>query len=300
MALTPLQARVARDIIALVRRDRLRRGDHLNEAALALRIGTSRSPVNVALRHLATLGIARHDPNRGFFMGRDASECHADADPVLEHPDEPLYLRLAQDRLARALPDEASEALLMRRYDVARSTLRSVLARIQHEGWAERMVGQGWRFLGMIDSRAEYEESYLFRQAVEPAGLLAASFRADAEEREALRQRQEYIAAEGCETMTPVELFAANSEFHETLARWSGNRFFLQSVQRVDSLRRLVEYSQRRDAAQRRQQALEHLDILAAIAAADPVRAAALMSAHLDQVRREKIGQVAPHTHSAP
>ena len=56
----------------------------------------------------------------------------------------------------------------MRRYSVARSTLRKVLTRISEEGWAEPKVGHGWSFQNMIESPEAYEESYLFRQASEP------------------------------------------------------------------------------------------------------------------------------------
>ena len=42
--------------------------------------------------------------------------------------------------------------------------------------------------------------------------------------------------------MSARELFEADIEFHETLASWSGNRFFLEALVRVDHLRRLVEY----------------------------------------------------------
>ena len=65
LVLTPLQARVARDIVSLVRRENRKAGDHLVESNLARDIGTSRSPVNAALRYLATAGVVTHDLNRG-------------------------------------------------------------------------------------------------------------------------------------------------------------------------------------------------------------------------------------------
>ena len=43
--LTPLQARVARDIVSLVRRENRKAGDHLVESTLARDIGTSRLTV---------------------------------------------------------------------------------------------------------------------------------------------------------------------------------------------------------------------------------------------------------------
>ena len=72
--LTALQSRVARDIVSLARRDNLKAGDHLVESTLARDIGTSRSPVNAALRYLVAVGVVAHDLNRGYFLSCDASD----------------------------------------------------------------------------------------------------------------------------------------------------------------------------------------------------------------------------------
>lgn len=289
MELTALQARVAREIVAHARREDLKAGEHLAESVLAEQIGTSRSPVNVALRHLARIGVLTHDLNRGYFLTRDARALADVAQRFSAEPDDPLYLRIAEDRLARKLPDDMTEADLMRLYDTPRSTLRKVLSRIQQEGWIEKSVGHGWQFLPMIDSPQAYEESYVYRSAIEPTGLLSSGFAADPVELAALKRQQRAIAEGGFETMTAIELFESNSQFHETLAKWSGNRFILQSVRRMDQLRRLVEYSQARSRRPRQEQAKEHLLILDAIAAGDMLQAASLMRAHLEGARRGKV-----------
>lgn len=296
MELTPLQTRVAREIVAFVRRENLKAGSHLAESLLAEQIGTSRSPVNVALRHLAETGMLSHDLNRGFFLNKDALSFDELARLFSAEPDDPLYLRIAEDRLAHRLPDLVTEADLMRAYGVARSPLRKVLSRIQQEGWVEKAVGHGWEFQPLIDSPQAYEESYVFRAAIEPTGLMCPGFKADPVELAALRRQQQHIVTEGWETMTPIELFESNSQFHETLAKWSGNRFILQSVRRTDQLRRLVEYGQARSRKPRQTQAQEHLQILDAIAANDPLQAASLMRAHLEGARRGKVygGDVFP------
>lgn len=287
--LTPLQNRVAREIVAYARRENLKAGEHLAESILAEQIGTSRSPVNVALRHLVELGMLSHDLNRGYFLNKDALTFADVAAAFSTQPDDPLYLRIAEDRLGRRLPDLINEADLMRLYRVSRSTLRKVLSRIQQEGWVEKSVGHGWGFLPMIDSAEAYEESYVFRTALEPTGLLASGFKADPAELAALRRQQQLIATTGWETMTPIELFESNSQFHETIAKWSGNRFILQAVRRTDQLRRLVEYRQARSRRPRQTQAQEHLEILDAIAAHDALKAATLMRAHLEGARRGKV-----------
>ncbi|OAJ61396.1 GntR family transcriptional regulator [Paraburkholderia ginsengiterrae] len=288
-ALTPLQTRVTREILALARREDLAIGDRLAESILAEKIGTSRTPVNVALHHLVTLGVVYYDANRGFFMAKPARDVTDVAAPFFEEPDDPLYLKIAEDRLAHRLPDVLSEADLMRQYEVSRSELRRVLSRMQEEGWLERQVGHGWQFMPMIDSVDAYEESYLFRAAIEPTGVMSPTFSANRVELEELRRRQRFIAEGGYLSMNSVELFEAISEFHETIAKWSGNRFIAQSVRRMDRLRRLVEYRQARARKPRQEQALEHLAILDAIAQHDLLRAAALLRDHIEGARRAKV-----------
>jgi len=286
--LTPLQTKVAREIVALVRREGRRAGEHLTELHLSEQIGTSRSPVQAALRHLSKLGVLQQDLNRGYFLVQDAKAWDTVAARFSSQPDDPLYLAVAEDRQAGKLPDEVTEAELMRRFGVARSTLRKVLARISEEGWIEQRVGHGWCFSSMIDSPEAYEESYLFRQAVEPTGLVGPSFRVDPVQLKELRREQQQIVDGGFKSMTAIELFEANSRFHETLAKWAHNRFILQAVKRVNQLRRLVEYRQASKRAPRQTQASEHLEILAAIETHDLVQAAGLLKAHLDGARRAK------------
>lgn len=286
--LTPLQKRVAREIVAMVRRENRQSGDHLREVELSERIGTSRSPVQVALRYLAQQGVVQQDVNRGYFMVKSAHQWDAVAAKLATTPDDPLYLRIADDRRTGQLPDEVSEAEMMRRYGVARGGLRKVLARMSEEGWVEQNVGHGWCFLPLIDSPEAYDESYLFRQAIEPIGILNSSFRVDPIALGELKREQQRIVDGGFKTMTPIELFEANSRFHETLAAWSGNRFIAQSVRRVNLQRRLVEYHQASKRPQRQAQAEEHLLILDAIARQDFVGAASLLRNHLDGARRGK------------
>jgi len=286
--LSPLQARVLREIVAYVRRERLQTGAHLREQELAARAGTSRTPVLQGLRHLETLGALRRDANRGFFLRRGAVHWAGIARRLAAVPDDPLYLRIAQLRQSGALPEAATEAELMRRLGAARGALRKVLARIAAEDWVEQRPGHGWRFRPTIDSAGAYAESYAFRLAIEPAALRQSGFRADPQELAALREEQAHIVSGGYLSLTPVELFEANARFHEALARWSGNRFLLQGLQRVNQLRRLEEYRQAGKRPERRTQAREHLGILAATGRGDQEEAAHRMQRHLLGARRRK------------
>src|SRR5690606_14188822 len=135
LLLTALQARVAREIIALARREDRMAGAPLPETMLAKEIGVSRTPVQVALRYLAAQGVVYQDVNRRYFLAKNAADLNGAAPELLSIPDDPLYLRIANERQAGSIPDEINEAELMRRFKVARSTLRKTLTRISEEGW---------------------------------------------------------------------------------------------------------------------------------------------------------------------
>ncbi|WP_300753602.1 GntR family transcriptional regulator [Janthinobacterium sp.] len=292
MTLTALQTRVAREIINHIRRENLAVGTHLTEANLARVIGTSRFPVSAALLHLTELGIVTYGRNRGFFLAKSAESLADEAQEWSNAADDPLYLQIAAARQQGALPDIVNETELMARFAVSRSALNKVLSRIQGEGWIERRAGHGWEFLPMIDSLEAYEESYALRIVIEPAGILGVRFAPDRNALAACRKEQELIASGGYASMTAIELFEANARFHETVAACSGNRFILQTVRRLDQLRRLVEYRQAEHRLPRKTQAQEHLRILDCIAAGDYLGAATAMRDHLDGARRSKSSSI--------
>lgn len=279
--LTPVQQRVVREIVALVRRERQRAGDHLTEVSLAGQLGTSRSPVRAALAYLVECGVLERRSTHGLALTKDAADWTAVATRLASWTHAPLDVQIADERRMGLLPDVVSELELMRRYSVSRSTLCKVLTRMADEGWIEQRVGRGWCFLPMTDSLDASEESRLYRQAVEPSGLLMPSFQFAGSEMDELRHEQQRIAECGGRGMTSIELFEANNRFHETLARWSHNRFVLQSVRRVNSLRRVFEHRQGMHTEAHDAGAPDHLKILDAIETQEMARAASLLRLHL-------------------
>lgn len=289
-ALTPLQQRVAREIIALARRENRPAGSHLPKLALARAIGTSHNPVEAALAYLARRGIVRHLPDRGYFLARDARQLDDNARRLPHSGDERLYHRIVDARLEHRLANEITETSLLRRFSTTRPVLQRVLKRIQQEGWIERKAGHGWAFLPLIDSIEAYEDSYELRRVLEPAGVLGRKFAPVATELAELRAEQSFMAAGGYTQMTADEWVDLNARFHEALARWSGNPFLLQAVRRMNLLRRLVEYrAVAGDPKLRARQASEHAGILEAVQRGDQRRAAALLRRHLDDARRDKV-----------
>lgn len=281
-SMNELHRSLADKILRHIRTSALPEGAHLRESALAEQFGTSRPPVRNALTYLEQNGIVAKVPNKGFFVANADAAINAPEDEGAES-EAAIYMRIADDRLARDLPDRVSENELMRRYNVSRMVLRRILTRISTEGWIEPNEGRGWTFAALIDSVEAYRESYALRQVLEVYGLRADEFHMDAALLADLRKQQQIIYEGGWQTLSRMELFEVNATFHETLARMSGNRFVYPAVQKLNQLRRLVEYRQTGQREQVRQQNREHLEILDALEAGDRERAADLMHAHLGQ-----------------
>ena len=176
----------------------------------------------------------------------------------------------------------------MRRYDISRPRLRRILTRIATEGWIERREGRGWSFVQLIDSIEAYRESYELRQILEPAGLINDAFQIDASVLGRLRQQQFMVRDGGWRTLSQIELFETNAQFHEGLAAMSGNRFLLGTVERQNQLRRLVEYRQTLNRDQVRGQNDEHLLIIAALEDGRRFEASQLLSQHLGNAKTRK------------
>jgi DNA-binding GntR family transcriptional regulator len=286
--LTNSQQKALREIVSHVRRERLAPGTHLVESALAKRLGTSRSPVRVALDRLVAAGVMRYDRNRGYFVHAAVEELPRDVLDEMHSVDDPLYLRLADARFKGEIPEAVTEADLTRLLGASRADVRKVLVRAHSEGWAEKETGYGWRFLPMIDSLEAYDDMYALRLAIEPAGILNPKFRPNMDVLRELQREQQAILDGGHETMTATERFESNARFHEAITLWSGNRFALQTMRRLDQMRRLAEYRQARQELPKRELAREHLQILDAIASGDALEAANLMRLHLNGARQKK------------
>lgn len=277
---------LADKILSHIRTSGLKIGHHLTEQSLREQFGTSRPPIRAALSFLEQHGVLTRKPNHGYFINDLSADALSDDD--LNSSAEALYFKIADDRLSRALPDKISENELMRRYNISRPLLRRILTRMSAEGWVEPNEGRGWRFAALIDSVEAYRESYELRQVLEPYGLAAEGFRRDNDVLAALRRTQEMIRDGGWSTLTPTELVETNSGFHEGLAKLSGNRFVLGTVQKLNQLRRLVEYRQTLILEQVRGQNGEHLAILDAIDSGQMRLASKIMKDHLAGANRRK------------
>lgn len=273
--------------------DELAEGTPLPERAIAERFRVSRTPVREALLRLAEQGWIVERPEGGYAVKArpKLSPLSSLSAPALApHDDEETYLQIAEDRLADRLPERVTENELIRRYELTRTQLTTLLRRIAAEGWIERLPGKGWQFLPVLSSGSTYDQGYRLRILLEPAALLEPSFRVDTALLQKCRAEQQSLVDGAVEWASPAQLFDANARLHEVIAAFSGNVFICDALRRVNRLRRLMEYRKAvdRDASARR--CKEHLTLIDLLLSGQREAAADFMRLHLRDAAREKAG----------
>ncbi|NIA68053.1 GntR family transcriptional regulator [Pelagibius litoralis] len=270
------QIELAGRILDWLRKERLPAGARLAEARLADVLGVSRSPVRAALATLAEAGVVAYQPKRGYEL------CDASLETALPvTDDERIYRTMASEHFAKLIGEQISVSGLVRRYGVGRAVINRVLARMSEEGLIERAPGRGWVFRPALIDEDAYDESYRFRELVEPAAILEPGFRIDRGRFAELRRAHAAILDEGVDSLPMGRLFEADAQFHEAIAACCANRFLAQTIRQQTRLRRLSEYENYSERARLAESLGEHLEILDAIEAGEMLRAAELMRRHV-------------------
>ncbi|WP_447578571.1 GntR family transcriptional regulator [Achromobacter kerstersii] len=279
------QTNTVTKILELIRQDRLPEGAHLTAQKLADRLRLSRSPVNDALGILEQHGIVARKPNRGYFLQQDFDALPGApaelAAPSVDDIVTQSYFRLADELLRGELPMQCSEAQLRVRYALTHAQTQALLARISQEGWAQRRPGYGWEFSSMMTTPDSLLQSYRLRLALEPAALLEPTFRIEKSVIERCRAAEKHLLDGGIATDTADQLHDRGVRFHESLVEASGNPFFIDTIKRVNRVRRLLSYRSMQDRSRYRQHCDQHLAILDLLERERNEDAAAALSSHL-------------------
>jgi DNA-binding GntR family transcriptional regulator len=280
-SLSPATAELVGQIVELVRREGVQPGERLFEYRLSQKLGISRGPVRAALQALTAYGLAEAVPNKGYVL-REAPDSPVAREALkVSDVSESHYLAIANDRLEGRLPDLVTEAELMRRYSLKRGELLRLLDRIAAEGWVERARGYGWQFAQTLNSPNAYAQTGRLRMMIEPAGILEPSFRWNPERMAVVREHQERVLKEGLGVFTLSEMFRFGCEIHEAIAECSGNVFLLDTLRRLNRIRRLFAYRFIPDLGHIEQHTREHLAMLDLLEAGEQEKAALLMREHL-------------------
>jgi DNA-binding GntR family transcriptional regulator len=204
-------------------------------------------------------------------------------EPAVEREDEDarLFVAIADARIDGQLPDQCTQQELVRRFGVHVGVVVRVLRELAKLGLAERKAGNGWRFLPTMGSARAELESYQFRMTLEPEILLQPGFVLDGEWARRVRAHHESFLHRQWRDTLAVEFYEMNAEFHEGLARASGNRHMLGAIQQQNQLRRFLNYHWQYPVERVRESVLQHLAILTALENDDRDFAAVLMRRHL-------------------
>ena len=186
-----------------------------------------------------------------------------------------------------------AERVMAERHHVSRGTVREALHRLEREGLVETRPGSGtyvtWtdpsaaslpienaRPLELMDARFALEP-HMCRLAVLHAT------RADFEELERLMTRMEAAADD------PIVFGDADSEWHAALSRSTGNSLLIGILGQINSVRAFDEWTRMRrltlNPATIVRYNSQHRQIVNAIRAREPERAAVLMKEHLETAR---------------
>lgn len=248
----------------------------------------SRTPVREAMSLLEDEGFLVRQENCGYFVGEAAvSSVTAALGTYLDPTDDDCH-RLADAWLMNRLPEVITEHSLKQHFGWANSRVNDVLVRAAREGWAERKEGYGWRFLPVAKTLEAFDEIYRFRMAIEPAALLELSFELDREIVDKQRRIQEGMLDMDFNAMPAESLLASGSLFHEELIKLSGNPIFLMALQRVNRMRRLMEYRAQINHERLVEQCTEHLEILDLLEGGDNLGASHKMRRHLSGALKRK------------
>jgi DNA-binding GntR family transcriptional regulator len=274
-----LQADLAHRILTRLRQENAAPGHHLVELELCAAFDVSRTPVRGALKLLERQGVVTGREGRGYVLTKlppEAVEAESEAGEETR-----LFQTLAEARAKGALPDQFTQQELVRRFGARLSVVLAVLRQLGELGLVERKPGNGWAFVP--DPARTLSESYAFRRALEPQMLLQPGFRLDRAWAEKARSEHQKLRNRAWRAGDGVRFHAVNADFHEQLARGSGNRAMLKAVERHNQLRDFLIGQWDYPMDQVHSAIDDHLEILAALEAGYADKAAALMLHHLTQ-----------------
>lgn len=273
---------LAARILDHIRGASLPAGAHLKAQELAQLFSVSRFPVGQALQLLETKGALRHEKNRGYFV---SNRLPADEDEFglsVKDKASDAYFAIAEDHLSGRLPEPVSEIYLREGYHLTKAQLGTVLNRIVQEGWVERRAGYGWSFSPMLTTPESLEQTYRVRIAIEPGALLEPGYRLDTDVAARCRAAEQRLLDGAIDTDSADALHERGVRFHEAIVGASGNPFFLETVRRINRVRRLLSYRSMIDRTRYRQQCREHLQILDLLERGKNEEAAQALRRHLE------------------
>ncbi len=288
MPSSELSSRISQRLMQEIASGSIAVGQHVGAQQVADRYGVSRTPVREALNTLEARGLLSRQANRGYFVPENISDSLLQWLKDQHHKDVDPYHQMANDWLTNRVPEEVTEQFLRQEYGWTKTKVNEILVRATREGWAERKEGYGWRLLPVAKTPESFEQIYRFRLSIEPSAMMEPTFKLDRKVLNEQRRLQEHMLEADLGSMADETLLANGSIFHEEIIKLSGNPFFLLALQRVNRMRRLMEYRAKIDRERIVVQCTEHLEILELLEKGDVVDASYKMRQHLSGALKRK------------
>jgi DNA-binding GntR family transcriptional regulator len=173
------------------------------------------------------------------------------------------------------------ESELAAHLGISRQPVREALQRLSSDGWVDLRPAQG-AFVH-VPTEEEADQLLAVRSLLETESARLAAVSATPENVGLLRE----LCEQGVQALTAGDVDAivgANAAFHAAIMELSGNRVLAELAGQVD---RRVRWYYTPVAPQRGKESWkEHAELIEAIAAGDPDRAAHAMRDHTDRTRR--------------
>jgi len=279
-----LSKQIAQDILSGKRSQ----GERLNAKTISEDYKVSRTPVRDALMELERNSLVERIPNKGFFVAQklpDNAQGWMESHLATETDD---YQLLANDWLTDSIPASVTEQFVRERYGWPKVKAVSILNRATREGWAERNPGYGWSLLPVAKTTESFSELYRFRIAIEPAALMEPTFKLDRKIITEQRDIQYRILDSEMGVIPDETILEYGASFHEELIKLSGNPYFLMSLQRVNKMRKLMEYKAQINRERLVVNCTEHLEILDMLEQGSIVDASFKLRHHLSKALDRK------------
>ena len=197
-----------------------------------------------------------------------------------------VYLRLRSLIDSGELPPGSPlrEVHLAERLDVSRTPVREALRRLESEGLAAFETRAGLA-VAVLD-RQRIVEIYNFLETLESAAAGTMAGQATADE---LEQLQALIAGESRALDDPAALSALNARIHQLFYNGARNRYLLKTVLSIRDTIFTLGRTTLGNPGRATKAHAEHLAVLDALRARDPVRAAQAMRDHIRSALRERL-----------
>lgn len=286
-AASALAKRILSHLVALD----LPKGAHVPEQAVADAMQLSRTPVRKALAALWREGLLRWIEHRGYFLEVPSGALFA-ASKELPGGDDELFVQIGLDHLDGRLAQPLTEAVVAEHYGVAQRLAQRVLESLREEGVIVPAADGGLVFNAFLLRPEASRASYAFRRTIEPQIPKLPTFRVERTTLKHCRDEHIRFLALRSDQRTGRIAFAVDAAFHEMVARFGGNPFFLSGVVQHNRLRRLLEYRDSFDEERVTVWLREHLDIVEALSDGDRDAASVLLSRHLDRAEASREARV--------